>query len=72
MEAKPFKSPRKVEEELKVYRNQRFESYMAMADRGELTRALAIAAFRDELDGNPCLTVVEGADNDSQSESRQA
>ena len=46
--AETFKSPRKVEEEIKQYRRDRFETYMEAADRGEITRELAIAAFRDE------------------------
>lgn len=43
-----WKSPRKVEEEIKAYRRKRFEAYMEAADNGELSRELAIAAFRDE------------------------
>lgn len=43
-----YKSPRKVEEEIKNYRYGRFEMWLSMADNGEITRELAIAAFRDE------------------------
>jgi len=43
-----WKSPRKVEEEIKQYRRQRFETWMTMADNGKITRELALAAFRDE------------------------
>lgn len=46
---KEWKSPRRIEEELKQYRHQRFERYMQMVDDGKLTRALAIAALREEL-----------------------
>lgn len=45
-----FKSPRKVEEEIKLYQRDRFETYMQMADDGVLERALAITAFREELE----------------------
>ena len=43
-----YKSPRKVEEEIKQYRYGRFEMWLGMADNGEITRELALAAFRDE------------------------
>lgn len=43
-----WKSPRKVEEEVKEYRRQRFETYMEMADRGEISLELAIQAFQEE------------------------
>lgn len=43
-----YKSPRKVEEEIRAYKYKRFEDYMRMADDGTLTRELAIAAFKDE------------------------
>ncbi len=45
-----WKSPRKIEEELKEYRLKRFEDYMQMEDRGELTRELAITALREEME----------------------
>jgi len=45
-----WKSPRKIEEEVRQYKLERFESYMQMADDGKLPRALAIAAFREELE----------------------
>lgn len=67
-----YKSPRKIEEEIKQYRHRRFETYMQMVDRGELTRALAIAALRDELAGSPALTIPEGVENGSQAENSQA
>lgn len=49
-EAAPFKSPRKVEEEIKEYGRARFEAYMSMVDDGTLTRELGIAALRDEME----------------------
>ena len=48
--AEEWKSPRKVEEEVREYKHKRFEDYMVMADEGKLTRALAITAFREELE----------------------
>lgn len=50
METQPFKSPRKVAEELREYSHARFEAYMSMADDGTIPRALAIAALRDEME----------------------
>lgn len=44
-----WKSPRKIEEEVRNYRLKRFEDYMVMADEGKLSRELAIKAFREEL-----------------------
>jgi len=44
-----WKSPRKREEEVKEYRLKRFEDYMSMVDRGELTREIAITALREEI-----------------------
>lgn len=43
-----WKSSRKVEEEIRDYRRQRFETYMGMVDDGILTEELALAAFREE------------------------
>lgn len=45
-----WKSPRKIEEEVKAYKAKRFEDYMEMVDRGELTRELAITALREEME----------------------
>lgn len=45
-----WKSPRKVEEEMKQYKYNRFDSYMDSVRRGELTRNLALAAFADETE----------------------
>lgn len=49
--AETWKSPRKVEEEVRQYKHERFERYMQMSDDGVLTRALAIAAFSEEIEG---------------------
>ena len=46
--AETWKSPRRVEEEVKEYRRKRFETYMGMADRGEISRELAIQALKEE------------------------
>ncbi len=48
---------KKVEDDIKQYGYKRFEDYMEMADIGMLTRALAISAFREELEYN--LFVVD-------------
>ena len=48
--AEQWKSPRKIEEEIREYRLKRFEDYMQMVDRGELSRALAIQALREEIE----------------------
>lgn len=45
-----WKSPRKIEEEVSAYRQKRFEDYMQMEDRGEITRELAITALREEIE----------------------
>lgn len=45
-----FKSPRKIEEEIRDYQCERFEAYMRMADEGKLSRELALTALREEMD----------------------
>jgi hypothetical protein len=50
MERPEYKSPRKVEEEIREYTHKRFEAYMMMVDDGTLTRAIALTAFQDEVD----------------------
>lgn len=45
-----WKSPRKVEEEIKVYQHNRFEAYMQMVDKGELPRAIGISAMYDDIE----------------------
>lgn len=47
--AEQWKSPRKIEEEVKEYRLKRFEDYMQLVDKGELTRELAFIALREEI-----------------------
>lgn len=54
--AEQWKSPRKIEEEVKQYRSKRFEDYMQLVDKGELTQALAIAALREEIEYSDAVT----------------
>lgn len=42
-----WKSPRKVEEEIRDYRRNLFEILMAKVDRGEISRKMALKALRD-------------------------
>jgi hypothetical protein len=51
-----WKSPRKIEEEILLYQRKRFEEYMEMEDVGMLTRELALAALREELEAGECPT----------------
>lgn len=44
-----WKSPRKVEEEVRNYKRERFEYHMTQADEGKITRELAIKALEQEL-----------------------
>lgn len=48
-EVSTWKSPRKIEEEIRLYQRKRFEDYMELEDVGMLTRELALAALREEL-----------------------
>ena len=50
-----WKSPRRVDEEIKLYQRERFEIHMRRADIGSTTRELAIQAMRDEIDGTVIL-----------------
>jgi GTPase Era involved in 16S rRNA processing len=50
MEQPDWRSPRKIEEDVKRYRSKRFEDYMKMEERGEITRELALAALREEIE----------------------
>ena len=59
-----WKSPRKVEEEIKEYRRKRFEKYMEMADRGEIPRKLAIQALREEDESGIWVPESEDVDSD--------
>lgn len=56
---KEWKSPRRIAEEEKAYRHKRFESYMSMVDRGELSRELAIQALREEIEYSLSEEIVE-------------
>lgn len=61
-----WKSPRKIEEEVRKYKHKRFEDYMVMADEGKLTRALAITAFIEELENVESSTdVLRGVGKDA-------
>lgn len=60
MEKTEWKSPRRVEEEIKSYRAQRFEYYMKLSDDGILTEE-AIQACREELE-NPDAIWTPGDD----------
>jgi len=60
-----WKSPRKREEEVREYRLKRFEDYMQMVDRGELTREIAITALREEIQHSEEATdILRGIGND--------
>lgn len=47
-----WKSPRSVEEDIQLYLRKRFEDYLQLEDDGTLTRELAIAALREEMEYN--------------------
>ena len=50
-EAGTWKSPRKIQEEINLYRRKRFEFHMELEDIGfHTSRELALAAFRAELE----------------------
>lgn len=55
--AEQWKSPRKVEEEVRQYQIERFERQMQMVDRGELSRELAIVALKEEFENTAELGV---------------
>ena len=44
-----WKSPRKIEEEIKMYQRKRFEDYMEYVDMGIMSEEEAIASLRSEL-----------------------
>lgn len=52
-----WKSPRKVEEEIKQYQIDRFERQMQMVDEGKLPRELALIALREEFENTAELGV---------------
>jgi hypothetical protein len=61
-----WKSPRKVEEEVKQYRSKRFEDYMVMVDEGKITRELAITALREEIEhSEEASDVLRGIQQDA-------
>lgn len=68
--AETWKSPRKIDEEIKEYKRKRFETYMEMADRGEITRSLAIQAFKEE--DSYLLWVAEGEEGMAQAGAGEA
>lgn len=41
-------SARKVEEDITLYKRERFEHHMSQADKGRITRKMAIKAMEDE------------------------
>jgi hypothetical protein len=45
-----WKSPRKIEEEIKQYKIDRFERQMQLVDRGDIPRAIALTALAEEFD----------------------
>ncbi len=57
-----WKSPRKIEEEVSAYRQKRFEDYMVLVDKGEITRALAFTALREEIQYSEQLTELSRAE----------
>lgn len=60
MEKTEWKSPRRVEEEVKAYRAKRFEYYMKLSDDGMMTEAEAIQACQDELDNPDAIWTPDG------------
>ena len=59
-----WKSPRKIEEEIKEYRRKRFETYMGMADRGEISRELEIQALKEEDEAGIWVPETQDLDKD--------
>lgn len=57
-----WRSPRKVEEEIRQYKHDRFERQMQMVDRGDLPRAIAIQALKEEFDNTVELGVPNEPD----------
>lgn len=65
-----WKSPRKIEEEIRDYQRHRFEGYMELADVGLISREMAIRAMQDEIEIDPELTLpYTYEDEDGSSES---
>jgi len=59
-----WKSPRKIEEEARRYRHDRFEQVMTAVDRGEISRALGIRALTEDL--NYWLLLPEGENSNGE------
>ena len=51
-----WKSPRKIEEEVRQYQRDRFEHYMTQEDLGLISRDMAIVALRSEIANTVDLT----------------
>ncbi len=47
-----WKSPRKIEEEIRQYSIDRFERQMQAVDRGDMPLAVGIQALREEIEFN--------------------
>lgn len=52
-----WKSPRKVEEEIRQYHLDRFERQMQAVDRGDIPLAIGIQALREEVENTAELGV---------------
>ena len=64
-----WKSPRKIEEEIRDYQRNRFEGYMSMADFGIISREMAIRAMYNEVEIDPELTLpYERVDDEQEPE----
>ena len=46
-----WRSPRKIEEEIRIYRHERFESLMRQVDEGGMSLEVAINGLRAEIAG---------------------
>ncbi len=46
-----WQSPRKIEEDIKLYRRKRFEEYWQRCEIGMMTRIEMLAALEEEEDG---------------------
>lgn len=67
--AETWKSPRKVEEELRQYREERFESLMRQVEEGGMSIEVALNGLRTEIAGEVDLddSKVEEAQESIQS-----
>ncbi len=55
-----WKSPRKLEEEIKAYKAGRFEYYMKLADDGVLTEEEAMQACQEEFENPDAIWTPDG------------